>query len=301
MGGHGSGAAQLGAQASSSSSSSKKRRHDTEDESCPPTNPQKKTRIKAETSEPSEKRLRRYQLRPGHRPIQLTLSLPRLPQFSDDWMELVVVSFADIYDRATSQRFYVLSGTPRGTAECPEETVELTGSTGNIYTVEIARQPTCDCPHSLKGNQCKHVVYVLARVLRAKFEYTYQLALLSTELQGIFAHAPPVAAEDDSKSNNRKPVDGDCPICFSEMEPEEGGGEAVVWCRAACGQNGAGTQATCPYCRSVWESDKDIVKTINKIQGQNSEGYVNVADQVGVSPRRDFSSYSRWWPGSRYN
>ncbi|KAK3336336.1 SWIM zinc finger protein [Cercophora scortea] len=279
-----------------SSSSGRKRKYNHDEESCQPTTSKKEKKIKTEKSAPSEKRLRRFR--------------PHPPQ-----------PFADIYDRATSQRFYVLSRTPGGTADCPEETVELTGSTGNIYTVEIAQRPTCDCPHSLKGNQCKHVVYVLARVLRAKFGYTYQLALLSTELQDIFARAPaapaaPAAADDaDSKSNNRKPVDGDCPICLSEMEPEGGGGEAVVWCRAACGQNihkhcfemwattkrqqGAEAKVTCPSCRSLWEGDQDMVKEINKAQGRISEGYVNVADQVGVSPHREFSYYSRWFRDSR--
>jgi hypothetical protein len=116
----------------------------------------------------------------------------------------------------------------------------MTGSTGNIYTVVIARQPTCDCPQGQEGNQCKHVLYVLARVLRAKFEYVYQLALLSTELQEIFANAPAPAGEDatsggGASNKKRKPIDGDCPICFNDMEAS--GDEKIVWCRAACGQN----------------------------------------------------------------
>lgn len=176
----------------------------------------------------------------------------------------------------------MLSRTRCGTQECPEEVVELTGSTGNIYTVRIATQPTCDCPHAKAGNQCKHVVYVMARVLRARLEYTYQLALLSTELQELFAHAPPIVDESGvggEKDKNRKAVDGDCPICFEEMG---GAKEEIVWCKAACGQNihkqcfemwsatkkrsdGAGAKVTCPYCRSLWEGDDDLVKKVNKV------------------------------------
>lgn len=215
-------------------------------------------------SKPSggEKRLRRYR--------------PKAPQ-----------AFLEVYDRATSQRFYVLSRARRGTRECPEEKVELTGSTGNIYTVRIARQPTCDCPHAKAGNQCKHVIYVMARVLRAKMEHTYQLALLSTELQEIFASAPPIVDETGAggeKDKNRKEVDGDCPICFEEMGD---GKEEVVWCKAACGQNihkqcfemwsatkkksdGVGAKVTCPYCRSVWEGDDDMLKKINKSGRKNA-------------------------------
>ncbi len=57
-------------------------------------------------------------------------------------------------------RFYVLSRTRCGTAECPEETIEMVGTTGNIYHVHIAQQPTCDCPYAIKGFQCKHYLYV---------------------------------------------------------------------------------------------------------------------------------------------
>lgn len=231
-------------------------------------------------------------------------------------------SFDEIYRRATTQRFYVLTRTRCGTPECPEEVVELTGSTGNIYTVVVARQPTCDCPHALAGNQCKHVLYVLSRVLRAPFEYVYQLALLSSELREIFANAPPpppASGEEEGGGSGdgdgrRKPVEGDCPICFCEMEAE--GGEAVVWCRAACGQNihkgcfetwaatkrrqaagGGKAEVTCPYCRSVWEGDEDVIKKIERNGVRNAEGYVNVASQLGISTERDYSTYSRWWSG----
>ncbi|TPX11273.1 uncharacterized protein E0L32_001091 [Thyridium curvatum] len=247
-------------------------------------------------------------------------------------------SFYEIFKRATTQRFYVLSRTRCGTQDCPEEMVEMAGSTGNIYYVCIAKQPSCDCPHARKGAQCKHLLYrasprppklqVMSRVLRAKFDYVYQLALLSSELRDIFANAPPIAAEhtdafadeaDPSTTENsgghRKPLDDDCPICFNELVGAER--ETLVWCRAACGQNMhkeclemwaatkrksstgiAGSEVTCPLCRSVWQGDDEIVKKINRTGHVNSEGYVNVADQLGISARRDTSTYSRWWSGS---
>jgi hypothetical protein len=84
---------------------------------------------------PAEKRLRRFRAQP--------------PQ-----------SLYDIYDRATTQRFFVLKRTRTGTDGCPGEVVELTGSTGNVYTVTIGLVPGCDCPHAKKGNQCKHIIFV---------------------------------------------------------------------------------------------------------------------------------------------
>ena len=40
-------------------------------------------------------------------------------------------------------------------------------------------------------------------------------------------------AEAHDNNGNRKPVEGDCPICFMEFEPNE----SIVWCKAACGNN----------------------------------------------------------------
>jgi hypothetical protein len=145
----------------------------------------------------------------------------------------------------------------------------------------------------------------------------YQLALLRSELREIFANAPLVEHDDaggvggseKDGRRRRKPLEGDCPICFCELEEEGGGGTGgegqVVWCRAACGQNihkscfetwaatkrrqagaGGSGEVTCPYCRSVWEGDDDMVKKIKTDGKRNAEGYVNVASQLGISTQR---------------
>jgi hypothetical protein len=242
--------------------------------------PKKQARTPRKRRDPDEeKRLRRYR--------------PKAPQ-----------SFNDVYSRATSQRFYVLSRSRTGHGDEQEETVELAGTTGNIYTVTIARQPTCDCPHARQGNQCKHVLYVLAKVLRARYDYVYQLALLGSELREIFETAGPIPSDDGGDSGdaahedrNRKAIEGDCPICYEEL----GKDEAIVWCKAACGQNihkaclemwaatkrQQGTdKVTCPYCRSMWEGDRDMVKKIETTGKVGAEGYRNVADQLGISTIR---------------
>jgi hypothetical protein len=69
-------------------------------------------------------------------------------------------AFDNIWFRATTQRFFVLKRTRRDTDECPEEEFELAGTTGNVYTVRIARQPSCNCPIGKTRQQCKHTVYV---------------------------------------------------------------------------------------------------------------------------------------------
>jgi hypothetical protein len=199
---------------------------------------------------------------------------------------------------------------------------------------------------------------VLHKVLSARSDVVYQLALLSSELREIFASPEEQArletvraAEEEHRRaveagrrqalemKLRKPIEDDCPICYSELDVE--GGEAIVWCEAACGQNfheaclhmwiKAQGKGTCPLCRSAWKTAEPEEKglafdiaaqgsfdtaEVERRLGNKSEGYVNVADQVGVSRERgkyvgekpplpslvcvlklrlDTSTYSEWW------
>lgn len=119
----------------------------------------------------------------------------------------------------------------------PVETISLAGTTGNIYSITIDKIPNCNCPHATKGNQCKHIIFCLSRVLRVKPDLEYQLAFLSTELREIFANAPALpsttAAESD-KDGNRKPLE-DCGICCEDFDTKSES-EEVVYCKAACGK-----------------------------------------------------------------
>jgi hypothetical protein len=110
-------------------------------------------------------------------------------------------------------------------------------------------------------------------ILKAPVHLQYQLAFLSDELEFIFANAPVTRAPDHQHEHDdsvesiddgtRKPVEGECPICVFDMEPDE----ELVWCKAACGQNfhkvcfeqwrqsKHGGRVTCVYCRSEWQED----------------------------------------------
>ena len=55
---------------------------------------------------------------------------------------------------------FVIERTRQGTDEVPEEVIEMAGTTGNVYHVTINKMPSCTCPDNMKGNQCKHIVYV---------------------------------------------------------------------------------------------------------------------------------------------
>ena len=70
------------------------------------------------------------------------------------------LSYLEKLERATSQRMFVIDRARGGTEEEPEETIDMAGTTGNIYSITISRLPKCTCPDNQRGNQCKHIVYV---------------------------------------------------------------------------------------------------------------------------------------------
>ncbi|KAG5297614.1 RING finger domain-containing protein [Histoplasma ohiense] len=221
-------------------------------------------------------------------------------------------SYLQKLDRARTQRLFVVDRKRDGTEDVPMEKVQIVGTTGNLYEVVIGLVPWCTCPDSQKGNQCKHIIYVLHNVLKVTGYLEYQLAFLSSELREIFANAPINTHDDATKENEsgkRRPIQGDCPICFMEFEPET---EEIVWCKAACGNNihkacfgrWAATQQSngvrCVICRSAWEVDAPMQQLLaNGIV--NDEGYVNVADQFGLSGERDYSTYHQPWSRGRYS
>ncbi|KAI9874879.1 MAG: hypothetical protein M1830_009183 [Pleopsidium flavum] len=222
------------------------------------------------------------------------------------------LSYLEKLNRALTQRMFVIDRTRGGTEEYPEETIDIAGTTGNIYNVNIGKLPTCTCPDNKKGNQCKHIIYVLHNVLKAPDHLQYQLAFLSSELHQIFQNAPPSPSDKASHNSNndndhpgkRKAIDGDCPICFTEFEPDT---EDIVWCKAACGNNihktcfeqwaasQKGKEVKCVYCRTPWQGDEESMKRISKNGTVNEEGYMNVASELGLSGRRDYSSYHQPW------
>lgn len=187
--------------------------------------------------------------------------------------------------------------------DCPRETVQIAGSSGNVYTVSITHMPSCTCPTTIfqKGGTetvCKHVLYILHNVLKAPDHLKQQNAFLTSELQELFANAPPLPAEvaaapEEEFDGKRKPVEDDCPICCMEFEDNE----EVVWCRAACGNNvhkacfdqWAKTKlghVTCPFCRTEWEEEAPKAQKVKvaavdmSAVATGAGGYRNVRDQL---------------------
>lgn len=206
----------------------------------------------------------------------------------------------------------VVGRTRSGNETLPSEDIDIVGSTGNIYKVTIGQVPSCTCPDHLKGNECKHKVYALHTVLKAPDHLQYQLAYLSSELREIFTKAPPIPTNVSSSTDvggNRKPVEGECPICYFDFD--EGHNE-LVWCKAACGNNmhkgcfdqwcasQRGAVVKCVYCRTPWEVDASDIKSLTGAGAVGADGYVNVRQQFGMSGARDYSTYHQPWVRRSY-
>ena len=157
---------------------------------------------------------------------------------------------------------------------------------------------------------------MLVNVLKAPEDLSYQFAFLSAELREIFVNAPVTPqsfSQADPTSTDtggfRKPIEGNCPVCV--MEFDSSGTEEIVWCKAACGNNihrqcfeqwakSKPGQVKCVYCRTAWKGDGASLKGMSVIRAVNEEGYVNVASQLGLSGRRDMSSYHQPWFQRQY-
>lgn len=216
-------------------------------------------------------------------------------------------------ERAQTQRMIVIGRTRSGSGQNLHEDIDIVGTTGNIYTVTIGRLPSCTCRDHAKGNECKHKVYALNTVLRAPYDLQYQRAFLTTEVEEILTNAPSIpngsSNSDEDYTGTQKPIEGECPICYMDFDPEN---NEITWCKAACGNNmhkecfnqwvasQRGQEVRCVYCRQPWQMDKGDLESIKKLGQKSGDGYINVAEQFGLSQVRDYSSYHQPWVRRRH-
>ncbi|KAL1406865.1 hypothetical protein Q8F55_006274 [Vanrija albida] len=146
---------------------------------------------------------------------------------------------------------------------------KVLGSTGNVYTVEIAQLPSCDCPDFAKGNApCKHIIFIFLKVLKVDVSSAvwYQRALLqrselravmdaapstsgvsvSSKVRTAFLKASGVEVEEDETQETTAEENGkrlnsigeDCPVCFEEMTAAEhdAGGLVFDLSEGGCGK-----------------------------------------------------------------
>ncbi|KAF8474929.1 hypothetical protein BDZ91DRAFT_712017 [Kalaharituber pfeilii] len=249
------------------------------------------------------------------------------------WRSHAPIAVKDRLARCRYQRMFVIGRERVEGASPPEEKFKMAGTTGNVYTVHIKKVPKCTCPDGKKSGTCKHILYVMLKVLRARNDLVYQAALLSfvcpssfptdppqgaltnppphtQELEEIFSNAPSPASEPTKSS--RKPLDSDdCPICYDSIESDA----TSVWCRAMCGTNihkdcfarwsatANGGKVNCVMCRTPWvygQGEGPTGQVSLEKAKKGSEGYVNVADQLGISSERHYYGNSRWYSRGYY-
>ena len=115
-----------------------------------------------EIASPSKKKKRKV-ARLDKSPTKGKTEEKRLKRFRDH----APGSFLEKLHRATTQRMFVIDRSRGGTEDVPEEIIEMAGTTGNIYSVNIGLLPSCTCPDNQKGNQCKHIIFVRSNNLGA--------------------------------------------------------------------------------------------------------------------------------------
>ncbi|MCO5573506.1 hypothetical protein L7F22_027277 [Adiantum nelumboides] len=207
------------------------------------------------------------------------------------------------------------------------EEFKVLGSTGNVYTVTIDREPRCDCPDwkNHAGDPCKHTIFVFLRVLgiNQNSHTWYQKSLLTSELQNIFASARPDPThsnpslqsaylkaisgvrkeEDNTKGDDdgkrRVPQKGDvCPVCYEEFA--EGISKDLVFCEESCG-NPLHKKCATEWSKACKRSYQDVtciycrahmVKK-EEVKFSKEGDYMNIAGPSSLVDRnRDFSIYS---------
>ena len=174
--------------------------------------------------------------------------------------------------RALSQRMYLVNRSP--------DLFIVSGSTGKHYHVTIQRRPrrnvtliSCTCPdHEYRGNICKHIIFILIRVLHLPpgDRLIQILDIESDHLEHLIAEygAPDIRTVDVDDSSTKtifvdqnpviaiqKAIQGSCPICFEKMHDTD----RIWWCQRRCGNNVHWDcwvkwceygNDTCIYCRT---------------------------------------------------
>lgn len=73
----------------------------------------------------------------------------------------------DRISRAISQRMYLIHQIDTSSATSLSRQFAVLGSTGNVYDVTIGQKPHCTCPDCAKGNLCKHIIFVMIKVIKS--------------------------------------------------------------------------------------------------------------------------------------
>lgn len=206
----------------------------------------------------------------------------------------------DRYQRSLRHRLFLIERHTE--TEESIATFAVMGANGNVYRCKVCTEPTCDCPDFTKRARgpmhgpCKHLIFVFVRVLKVVRDdpVWWQTRLLPEEVTRILGTSPSAhvagddcmaedavrqmyramhrgdssnaCSDDSSDAFARKPVEGDCSICFENMaDANETRPEDVTTFCESCGSNfhktcvqnwaRARERLTCPLCRGDMSKD----------------------------------------------
>lgn len=158
------------------------------------------------------------------------------------------------------------------------------GSTGNIYSVSIQKQPQCTCPdYKQRKKRCKHIYFVLLRIMKVKNED--QLEYSDADLIQMIKNIPEITknlivnkkvAEEYKKIDSKtglveKNMDADdlCPICLDDLN----NGQPIDYCKFSCGKciheaclkmwiQGSKSNK-CLFCTQPWTKSHEQTEYVN--------------------------------------
>jgi hypothetical protein len=168
---------------------------------------------------------------------------------------------------------------------------EVRGQSASVYKQELtATTFSCTCPdHQGKKTFCKHLLFLVARVA-LQFERAASISEQATSWnEEVYAACVPswvsrlshlisdVVPSVESDSKNKEKPEGDCPICFEELENVK----ETVRCETTChkwfhrvcmkrwveNSENSENSPTCPMCRAEWTEVPDVPEEKEVIQG----------------------------------
>jgi hypothetical protein len=183
-----------------------------------------------------------------------------------------------------------------------ERKFDLCGTTGNIYTVTINTSPVCTCPdHTQRKNRCKHIFFILIRVMKVGMEKEDKLEYEDNELEEMFQNMPThmtdiqsgvkadstmlsrysnlkVRSNKDGTVKKQRITDETrCPVCLDLLCETK---DPTSYCKYGCGtvvhnecatmyndhRKKTGYQEICFVCQKKWNPVDDSVDTYLNLQ-----------------------------------
>ena len=154
------------------------------------------------------------------------------------------------------------------------------GSTGNVYTVTIKKDPSCTCPdYVTRYRKCKHIYFILIKVMKTGIEEEDKESYSETDLIKMFKNIPKITEavmvnsitkdlwkmmkEGENPAGpvliEQKSIDDLCPICLDDLND---GSSEIDYCKYSCGKSihvlcfnmwKKKNNNECVYCRRSWE------------------------------------------------